>query len=256
MQKDVALITGGSRGIGFAIAQQLGSDGYDLAIVGRRAEEEVQEPIAILKEAGADVLYCRCDISDSSEREKMLADVKAHYGRLNVLVNNAGMAPRVRADILEADESSYEEVMKVNLQGPYFLTQAVANWMVAQSSNSDFSGCVINVSSISAVAASIGRGEYCVSKAGLSMATKLYALRLAEYGIPVYEIQPGVIATDMTAGVKDKYDKLIADGLFPQARWGQPEDVAKVAASMAGGSLPYSTGAVVRVDGGFLIERL
>ena len=132
MQKDVALITGGSRGIGFAIAQQLGSDGYDLAIVGRRAEEEVQEPIAILKEAGADVLYCRCDISDSSEREKMLADVKAHYGRLNVLVNNAGMAPRVRADILEADESSYEEVMKVNLQGPYFLTQAVANWMVAQ----------------------------------------------------------------------------------------------------------------------------
>ena len=186
----------------------------------------------------------------------MLADVKAHYGRLNVLVNNAGMAPRVRADILEADESSYEEVMKVNLQGPYFLTQAVANWMVAQSSDSDFSGCVINVSSISAVAASIGRGEYCVSKAGLSMATKLYALRLAEYGIPVYEIQPGVIATDMTAGVKDKYDKLIADGLFPQARWGQPEDVAKVAASMAGGSLPYSTGAVVRVDGGFLIERL
>jgi len=187
----------------------------------------------------------------------MLERIKSHYGRLHVLVNNAGVAPKVRADVLEATEESYEWVMKVNLQGPYFLTQAVANWMIEQGKADEaFEGCIVNVSSISAEVASVSRGEYCISKAGVGMATKLFAVRLGEFGIPVYEIRPGVTMTDMTAGVKEKYDKLIAEGLCVQPRWGYPEDVGKAVAMTVRGDLSYSTGQVINVEGGLMLDRL
>ena len=161
------------------------------------------------------------------------------------------------ADILDAAEDSYEWVMKINLQGPYFLTQAVARWMIEQKQrDAGWRGCIINISSISATVASTSRGEYCISKAGVSMATRLWAARLGEFDIPVYEIRPGVIATDMTAGVKEKYDKLIAEGLCIQRRWGQPDDIGRAAAALARGDLAYSTGQVVMVDGGLTIPRL
>jgi NAD(P)-dependent dehydrogenase (short-subunit alcohol dehydrogenase family) len=186
----------------------------------------------------------------------MVSAIREKFGRLNVLVNNAGVAPKVRADILEATEESYERVMRINLQGPYFLTQAVANWMIEQNGDGDFEGCIVNISSISATVASPSRGEYCISKAGVSMATKLWAVRLGEFGIPVYEVRPGIIKTDMTAPVTEKYDKLIAGGLLVQARWGLPGDIGKAVAALVRGDLAYSTGQVVMVDGGFGIERL
>jgi len=172
-------------------------------------------------------------------------------------VNNAGVAPKVRADILEATEESYDWVMNINLKGPYFLTQAVANWMIAQcKKDADFAGCIVNISSISATVASPSRGEYCLSKAGVSMATRLWATRLGEFNIPVYEVRPGVIKTDMTATVQEKYDKLIAEGLMVQARWGYPEDIGKAVASLVRGDLAYSTGQVIMVDGGMTLQRL
>jgi NAD(P)-dependent dehydrogenase (short-subunit alcohol dehydrogenase family) len=181
----------------------------------------------------------------------MLDAVRQQFGRLDVLVNNAGIAPKVRADILEAGEESFDEIIRTNLKGPYFLTQAAARWMIEQKS-----GCIINVSSISATVASVNRGDYCISKAGVAMATQLWAARLGEFGINVYEVRPGVIKTDMTAPVTAKYDKLFAEGLAPQRRWGTPEDVGKVVASLARGDFPYSTGAVVMVDGGLTVQRL
>ncbi len=174
-----------------------------------------------------------------------------------MLVNNAGMAPRVRNDILEATEESFDEVLSTNLKGTYFLTQKAANRMIAQKKEDPaFQGCIINISSISATVASVNRGEYCVSKAGLSMATQLFAVRLGEYNIPVFEVRPGVIRTDMTARVKEKYDRLIEEGLCVQKRWGEPEDVGKVVASLASGHFMYSTGQVIMVDGGLSIPRL
>jgi 3-oxoacyl-[acyl-carrier protein] reductase len=172
-------------------------------------------------------------------------------------VNNAGVAPKVRADVLEATEESFERVMRINLQGPYFLTQAVANWMVEQRrEDEDFGGCIVNVSSISASVASPNRGEYCISKAGLSMATRLWAARLGEFGIPVYEVRPGVIKTDMTEPVQEKYDRLIDQGLLVQSRWGLPEDVGRAVAMLVRGDLPYATGQVLVVDGGLTLQRL
>ncbi len=210
-----------------------------------------------LRGLGADVLYCRADVTSAEARQSMLDAVRDRFGRLNVLVNNAGVAPRVRADILEATEESYEWVMRINLQGPYFLTQAVANWMIEQrKAEGGFEACIVNVSSISSTVASPSRGEYCISKAGVSMATRLWAARLGEFGIPVYEVRPGVIMTDMTAGVKEKYDKLIGEGLCIQPRWGLPEDIGKAVAMMVDGSIPYSTGQVIMVDGGMTIPRL
>jgi NAD(P)-dependent dehydrogenase (short-subunit alcohol dehydrogenase family) len=187
----------------------------------------------------------------------MLSTIEDRFGRLHLLVNNAGVAPRVRADILDATEESYDRVMDINLKGPYFLTQAVANWMIEQRKrNPAYKGCIINISSISATTASPSRGEYCISKAGISMATKLWAVRLGEFDIPVYEVRPGIILTDMTEPVKVKYDRLIADGLLVQSRWGLPSDVGKAAAMLACGDLPYSTGQVIVVDGGFSLARL
>ena len=255
--KRVALITGGSRGIGFGIATKLAAIGFDLAINGLREENEVEEVLNKLKEFGNDVIYCRGDTSSSGDRESIIAKVKEHYGQLHVLVNNAGIHPKERKDILEATEKSFDEVISVNLKGSYFLTQKVANWMIDQKKNDkEFNGCIINISSISATVVSVNRGEYCISKAGLSMATQLFAVRLGEFNIPVYEVRPGVIYTDMTAGVKGKYDKLIEEGLCVQQRWGLPEDIGKAVASLANGDFTYSTGQVIMVDGGLTIPRL
>ncbi|MGI6100252.1 MAG: 3-ketoacyl-ACP reductase [Lentisphaerae bacterium] len=255
--KPVALITGGSRGIGLGCALALAREGYDLAIAGRRPESDCREALDSLRAAGAGVIYAVCNVADRAAREALMAAVRTHYGRLNVLVNNAGMAPRERRDILEADEASFEELLRVNLMGPYFLTQAAAKWMIAQrEADAAFRGCIINVSSISATAVSLNRGEYCVSKAGVSMATQLWAARLAGYGLPVYEIRPGIIATDMTAGVRERYDKLIADGLVPERRWGTPGDIGRTVAALARGDLAYATGQVINMDGGLSIPRL
>lgn len=255
--KRVALITGGSRGIGFGIAIQLAQNGFDLAINGTRAASDVTDVIKRLKDFGRDVIYCRGSIAVSADRENMMNEVKQRYGRLHVLVNNAGVAPKERKDILETTEESFDNVVSTNLKGAYFLTQKAANWMIAQKkADESFNGGIINISSISATVASVNRGEYCISKAGLSMATQLFAVRLGEFNIPVFEVRPGIIRTDMTAGVKEKYDQLIAEGLCVQQRWGEPEDVGKVVASLASGNFMYSTGQVIMVDGGMTIPRL
>ena len=255
--KRVALITGGARGIGLGVSKCLAADGFDLAICGVREASAVVEPIGQLTELGAEVFYCRCDVADAAARAAMLTKVRERFGRLHVLVNNAGVAPKVRADLLEATEESFEYVLRTNLQGPYFLTQAAARWMVEQKqADPAFHGCIINVSSVSATVASINRGDYCISKAGVAMATQLWAARLGEFGISVYEVRPGIVKTDMTAGVVAKYDKLIADGLLVQPRWGLPDDVGRACAMLARGELTYSTGQVVMVDGGMTVSRL
>ena len=253
----VALITGAGRGIGLGIAMALAEEGCDLAVMDIHPDEVVLPALAELRSIGADVLYCRADVTDAAARAQTLDTIGARFGHLNVLVNNAGVAPRVRADILKATEDSYDWVMGINLKGPYFLTQAVARWMIAQKEgDASFESCIVNVSSISATVASPSRGEYCISKAGVSMATQLWAVRLGEFGIPVYEIRPGVIKTDMTATVQAKYDALIADGLTLQPRWGYPDDIGKAVAALVRGDLPYSTGQVIMVDGGLTIPRL
>jgi len=254
----VALITGGARGIGFGIATCLAREKVNPVIMDLHPVETVESNLDRLRAAGVDPLYCRADVTDPEARKRTIDAVREKYGTLHILVNNAGVAPKVRADILEAGEKSFEWVMKINLQGPYFLTQAVANWMVEQKeADAAFSGCIVNVSSISASVASPGRGEYCISKAGVTMATKLWAARLGEFDIPVYEIQPGVILTDMTAVVKEKYDRLIHDeDLCVQARWGLPEDIGKAVAMLARGDLPYSTGQIIMIDGGLTLPRL
>ncbi len=255
--KRVALVTGGTRGIGFGIAQALARESFNLAVCGLRDESAVAEPLKALQSTGAQVLYCKCDVAQRNARDEMLATIRQRFGRLEVLVNNAGIAPKERRDILEATEESFEQVLRTNLQGPYFLTQAVAKWMVEQrKGNAAFGGCIVNVSSISATVASVNRGEYCISKAGVAMATQLWAARLGEFNIPTYEIRPGIIQTDMTAGVKEKYDKLLGEGLAIQRRWGTPEDVGKAVALLARGDLPYSTGQVIMVDGGLTVQRL
>jgi len=255
--KQVALITGGSRGIGLGIVEALARLGFDLAINGVRPENDVQDVLESIRTSGAEVIYCQGNVAITSDRKKIIQQVKNHYGRLNILVNNAGIAPRERRDILATTEESFDEVMATNLKSNYFLSQDIANWMVEQkSSNADFSGCIINISSISATVASVNRGEYCVSKAGISMCTQLFAVRLGEFNIPVYEVRPGIISTDMTSGVREKYDTLIEQGLCVQKRWGLPEDVGKCVGALAQGNFPYSTGQVFMVDGGLTIARL
>ncbi len=255
--KKVALITGGSRGIGLGIVKQLAMQGFDIAINGVRPEADVQDVIKSIKALGIDVLYCPGNVALTADRHKILRGVKEHFNQLNILVNNAGIAPKERRDVLETTEESYDDVMNTNLKSNYFLTQAAANWMIEQKQkDTDFSSCIINISSISATVASVNRGEYCVSKAGISMVTQLFAARLGAFDIPVYEVRPGIIATDMTAGVKEKYDNLIAQGLTIQQRWGTPEDVGKVVGALAMGSFMYSTGQVFMVDGGLTLPRL
>ncbi|NOY37318.1 MAG: 3-ketoacyl-ACP reductase [Chlorobi bacterium] len=255
--KRVALITGGTRGIGFGIAKSLAKEGFDLAVNGVRDKSLAEEHLKELQGLGAEVIYCQGDIAVAKARDSVIGKIKKHYSHLNVLVNNAGVAPPERKDILEATEEDFEYVIRTNLQGSHFMTQTVANWMIEQKkTDPDLMTCIVNITSISAAVASVSRGEYCISKAGLSMSTQLFAVRLGEYNIPVYEIRPGVIATDMTSGVKDKYDRMIDDGLCVQRRWGVPEDIGRAVAALVRGDFPYSTGQVIMVDGGMTIPRL
>jgi 3-oxoacyl-[acyl-carrier protein] reductase len=257
--RPVAIVTGGSRGIGKAIAMELAGLGYDVAIshFGAPDESAAMSTLAELKAAGADCISVTADVSSADQRSRLIAAVRDRFNRCDMLVNNAGVAPLERADLLDAGEESFRRVLKINLEGPYFLTQKVARWMIEQVAEHPQRKCrIVNVGSISAYASSPSRGEYCVSKAGIGMMTALFADRLAEYGIGVFELRPGVIATDMTAVVKDKYDKLIAEGLTPIRRWGTPQDVAKAAGAIAEGRLDFCTGQVINVDGGFHLRRL
>jgi 3-oxoacyl-[acyl-carrier protein] reductase len=257
MSSRSALVTGGTRGIGLGIARALAGDGWDLALVGVRPDAEVQGVVDELRQPGATVHYLRADLAQRHDRVRLLDAVRTRFGAVNALVNNAGRAPRVRADLLEATEESFEELVRTNLQGPYFLTQAIARAQVERRRiDPAFEASVVFITSVSAELASPNRGEYCVSKAGLSMAARLFAARLAEHAIPVYEVRPGIVATDMTAGVREPYDRRIAEGLVPERRWGQPEDVGRVVAALVRGDLPYATGTVINVDGGLSIPRL
>jgi NAD(P)-dependent dehydrogenase (short-subunit alcohol dehydrogenase family) len=259
----VALITGASRGIGRAIALELSRVGYDLVINFISNVEAATQTQADAtsraqqqnKKIRAEI--CQADISRRDDRARLVNFTREKFGRLDVLVNNAGIAPAVRADLLEATEESFDQMMAVNLKGPYFLTQVLAKWMIEQrQQDMTRRPKIVTITSISAYTASVNRGYYCVSKAGLAMMTKLFAARLAEHDINVYEIRPGVIATDMTAPVKEKYDRLIAEGLTPIKRWGQPEDVAKAVVAIALDQFPFSTGEVINVDGGFHLSIL
>jgi NAD(P)-dependent dehydrogenase (short-subunit alcohol dehydrogenase family) len=255
--KRVALVTGGTRGIGLGIAEALAAAGLNLAINGVRDADKVSDAVDALERLGAEVLYCRGDVSDAADRQAVVDAVRERFGRLDVLVNNAGVAPYSRTDLLDATEESFVRLMRINLKAPYFLTQLVARWMIEQrKSDENYKGVVINVSSVSATEATVSRGDYCISKAGLAMATQLWAARLAEFGIAVYEVRPGVVRTDMTAAVAQQYDRLIAGGLTVEPRWGTPQDVGRAVAVLARGELTYATGNVLRVDGGLTLRRL
>lgn len=251
------LITGGSRGIGLGIAKELAKNGYHLAINGVREEHSVIEVLEDLRQFGSKVIYCQGDISSNEDRIRILQQIKKDLGVLHVLINNAGVAPRERKDILEMSVDSYDRVMDINLKGPFFLTQAVANQMLqSKNERSGFKGCIVNVSSVSAHTASIFRGEYCMSKAGMSMMTKLFAVRLGREGIPVYEVQPGVIETDMTAAVLEKYQRMVQEGFTLIPRLGRPEDVAIAVKALVEGTIPYTTGETIKIDGGMSIRTL
>lgn len=273
----VALITGASRGIGRGIALELARLGYDLALNYASnlvaAEQTLRDCVMEAGSTGKtiQVELCQADISQGAHRRALIEFTQTHFSRLDLLVNNAGVAPDVRADLLESSEDSFDRVMAINAKGPYFLTQLAARWMVqqvkargpsdrpktaAEAVAGDYHPKIITISSISAYTASTNRGDYCISKAALAMLTPLFASRLAEYGIHVFEIRPGIIATDMTVPVKEKYDSLIMAGLTPIKRWGTPEDIGKAVAAIAQGALPFSTGEVINVDGGFHLRRL
>lgn len=256
--KKVALVTGGSRGIGFGIATALAGSGFDIAISGRRDSTQVAEAVGKLQSAGTKVMYFRADIADRPARAAMLLEIQQNFGRLDVLVNNAGVAPEERADLLDANEESFDRSIATNLKGPYFLTQAVARWMASQrqAQGQSWRGCIINISSVSAKISSVDRGDYCIAMAAVAMTTQLWAARLAEFGIDVYEIRPGIVATDMTAVVKEKYDHLVAAGSAVEKRWGTPHDVGRAAAVLAKGEITYATGQVLNIDGGLTIARL
>ena len=290
--RKTALITGGSRGIGFAICVRLARDGFNIALAGTREENSCRENLDILDSAIAEHtaktaektrasrLYIQADVSAPEGRRKIIDETVNRFSRIDVLVNNAGVAPKVRADLLDMTEESWNYVIDTNLKSNMFLTQlavkimlgqelpdtsalAVANaaanaaaLTAADNVRGKKRGTIINISSVSAEVSSVNRGEYCVSKAGISMLTTLYADRLAREGIFVHEIRPGVIRTDMTSAVTEKYDRLIEQGAFPIARWGAPEDIAEAAAVFAGDSFLYTTGNTVDVDGGFHIRRL
>lgn len=261
----VAIVTGGSRGIGKGIALELARLGYDIMInhFDFTADGKPDDSNAATTKKEVTTLGRRCealrgDISSSSERAALIDFMKKTFGRCDMLVNNAGVAPTKRMDILEATEESFDRVLRINLKGPYFLTQLVANWMIEQKkANQGRTPRIVNIASMSSYTSSPARGEYCISKAGVSMMTMLYADRLSEFGIGVFEVRPGIIATDMTSVVKEKYDKLIFEqGLLPTKRWGLPEDIAKAVGAVAEGRLDYSTGQVINVDGGFHLRTL
>ena len=257
MPNPIALITGGTRGIGLGIARALARAGWDLVLSGLRPSDDVRQTVDELSALGPRVSYVASDVSVRADRTALIDAIRDRHGALNAIVNNAGRAPRVRADLLDATEESFEELIRTNLQGPYFLTQAIAREQtLRRGADAGFDAAIVFITSVSAEMASVNRGEYCVSKAGLSMAARLFALRLAASGIPVYEVRPGIIETDMTAAVKAIYDQRIADGLVPESRWGSPDDVGRIVAALLRGDAPYATGSIVNVDGGLSLPRL
>jgi 3-oxoacyl-[acyl-carrier protein] reductase len=257
MHKLTALVTGGTRGIGLGVALALAKEHWNLVLGGVRPEGEVAGVLDQLRQHGGAVHYVAADLAAPDARARLVADVRTRFGAVNALVNNAGRAPAVRADLLEATEESFDAVIGTNLRGPYFLTQAIARDQIdRRRADPSFHASIVFITSVSAEMASSNRGDYCVSKAGLSMAARLFAARLAEHHIPVYEVRPGIIATDMTAAVREAYDRRIADGLVPERRWGQPDDVGRVVAALLRGDLPYATGSIIEVAGGLSIPRL
>lgn len=254
--KKIALVTGSRRGIGLGIARALGQEGYLVVLSATTPVDD--EVTAKLTSEGIDCTYIACDISKTEDRIHLLDTVIARYGRLDILVNNAGVAPKVRLNILETTEESFDRLMHINLKGTFFMCQAAANRMIAlqKQALADYQPRIVNISSMSAYTVSVNRGEYCISKAGISMTTKLFADQLAAYGIPVFEVRPGIIMTDMTAGVQDKYQKLIDEGVTPIRRFGLPEDVANCVLAAVSGRLDFATGQVLNADGGFHIRRL
>jgi 3-oxoacyl-[acyl-carrier protein] reductase len=257
-QKRVAIVTGASRGIGRAIAVSLGSQGFSVLINYNSNVDAAKEAAQQVEAAGGKAAIVQADIGNLADHERVLKTAIDTFGPVDTLVNNAGIAPKVRADLLDAGPESFDDLITTNLRGPYFLSQRLAKHMIENRKGyGETPVSIINISSISAYTASINRGDYCVSKAGIAMMTQLFASRLADDGIRVYEVRPGVIATDMTGPVKAKYDKLILeDGITPIKRWGQPDDIGKAVLAIALGYLPFSTGEVVNVDGGFHMRRL
>jgi 3-oxoacyl-[acyl-carrier protein] reductase len=264
MKKPVAIVTGASRGIGKAISLKLSELGYalvnsfyDFDSHGKSDDSLAFQTQKEIYASGGTCEIIRSDIGSTEDRKILVNFVKDKFGRCDMLVNNAGTTSTKRMDILEGTEEDFDRILRINLKGPYFLTQLVSNWMIEQKKHhSERSFRIVNISSISSYTSSPSRGAYCISKAGVSMLTKLYADRLAEYDIGVFEIRPGIIATDMTVPVKDKYDKMISEGLTPTRRWGLPEDVAKAVGAIAQGNLDFSTGSFINVDGGFHLRRL
>jgi NAD(P)-dependent dehydrogenase (short-subunit alcohol dehydrogenase family) len=258
--RPVSLVTGAGRGIGRGVAIELAKLGHAVVVNYAGNADAAEECLRLVREAGGDGITVRADVSVSADRERLVQETLDAYGRIDLLVNNAGVAPSVRADLLEAGEESFDRLININLKGPYFLTQIVARRMIEQAQRGDVNAFglprIVTITSVSAYAASINRGDYCVAKAGLAMMTALYAARLAEYGVNVYEVRPGVIATDMTEGVKEKYDRMIDRGAWPIRRWGQPEDIGRAVAAIARGDFPYSTGEVINIDGGFHLRTL
>ncbi|GGM65059.1 3-ketoacyl-ACP reductase [Dactylosporangium sucinum] len=248
-----AIVTGGSRGIGRGIVLALANAGHDVVINYAANQTAAEEVAAEVEKTGAKAAVVRADIADAADRERLVAAAYDALGPIDLLVNNAGVAPSVRADILEAGEESFDRLVGINLKGPYFLTQLVARRMIEHGTP----GRIVTISSMSAYTASVNRGDYCVTKAGLSMMTKLFAARLAEHGITVFEIRPGIVATDMTGAVREKYDRLILEqGITPIRRWGRPDDVGRAVVAVAQGLFPFSTGQVIDVDGGFHLRTL
>lgn len=257
IDRKTAIVTGGARGIGNAIAQELAKEGHAIAIFDIIPQENIKENLESIKNFNVPLLYIQGNLADANDRKRLVETVIKDFGRIDILVNNAGVAPKERKDILEMTEESFDFVIGINLKGTLFLTQLVAKEMIKLvESGVEISPVIINISSISAYTSSTNRGEYCISKAGVSMLTKLFADRLANYGIYVYEIRPGIILTDMTSVVKEKYDKLIAEGITPIKRWGYPQDIANAVSVLCSGKLSFSTGEVINVDGGFHLRRL
>lgn len=258
--RSVSIVTGAGRGIGRGIALELAKLGHAVVVNFAGNATAAEECLQLVREAGGDGIAVQADVSVAADRARLVAETIQQFGRIDLLVNNAGVAPNVRADILEAGEESFDRLININLKGPYFLTQLVARQMIAQVQQALAAPFgpprIVTVTSISAYTASVNRGDYCIAKAGLAMMTSLFAARLAEFGINVYEIRPGVIATDMTSGVKEKYDQLIAQGAWPLQRWGQPDDIGRTVAAIARGDFPFSTGEVFNVDGGFHLRTL